>query len=95
MPANTKYLTTSSWAKAGKLAAAIPGSFITTLCLHLALASWFTPTLVWGTSVFSLFILWVGFIVLTYWVRKGWHIWAILLLITFISIGAIYLGQGA
>ncbi|UZR96361.1 hypothetical protein [Chondrinema litorale] len=93
MPANPKYLTTSNWVKASKITAAILGSLIATLSFHLALASWFNPTLVWGTSVFSLFILWLGFILLTYWVRKAWHIWSILSAISLISVLAIYLGQ--
>lgn len=93
MPANSKYLTTSPWVKFSKIMAAIPGALIATVCFHLALASWFTPTIVWGTSVFTLYLLWVGFILLTYGLRKVWHTWLVLVCITLCSIAAIYLGQ--
>lgn len=93
MPANPKYLTTSGWIKFGKISAAIFGSLIATVSFHLALATWLNPSIVWGTSIFSLFILWAGLILVTYWVRKVWQIWGILFLISATSIITIYLGQ--
>lgn len=40
MPANPKYLTTSASHRFAKLIAAIPGSFLLSVSLHFAVASW-------------------------------------------------------
>lgn len=75
MPANKKYLTTSNWAKAGKLSAAIFGGFLAVIAMELALASVFDTALIMGISIVTTFILWGFFILYVYWVRVAWKAW--------------------
>ncbi|MEM9675426.1 MAG: hypothetical protein AAF992_22735 [Bacteroidota bacterium] len=91
MPANTKYLTQSPWIKFGRLSAAILGSLIAAVAFHLALAAWLDPAIVFGTSIFTIFILWTGLMLVTYWLRKVWQVWSLLLLLIGVSSLMIYL----
>lgn len=75
MPANPKYLTASPWQRFVKISAAIPGGYLVTTCLHLALARWFDPVMVLITSTYSTFILWVGLMVLAFLAKDGWKVW--------------------
>lgn len=93
MPANKKYLTQSPWIKSGKLSAAIAGGLLASISLHMALAIWTDRTVIIPTAVYSGFILWVVFMVLSYWVPRVWHAWGIMGGIVLISSLAIYLGR--
>lgn len=81
MPANKKYLLKTGWARASKVLAAILGSFVASLALHIALALCVGFDYVLPTSTFSVFILWTGFMLLVYRIEKPWKSWAVLLII--------------
>lgn len=93
MPANKKYLTQSRWVKTGKLSAAILGSLLASVSLHMALAIWTDRAVVIPTAVYSGFILWVGLMVVSYWVPKVWQAWGLIAGIVLVSALAIYLGR--
>lgn len=90
MPANQKYLSQSPWLKYGKLSAALFGSFIAAIAVHLALAAWFDLIIVVGASMFSFFILWVGLMLIAYWIRRVWQVWGLLAVLIVLSVVAIY-----
>ncbi|WP_435137124.1 hypothetical protein [Formosa sp. A9] len=79
MPANKKYLSQSSWFKFGKLTAAILGSLLASVAIHAALATWLDRSVVLATAVYSGFIVWVGFMLVTYWFPKVWQAWSFLI----------------
>ena len=91
MPANKKYLTTCFWAKLGKASAAIVGGLVTTTAIHLAFASLLDPMIVWGTAIFTTFLLWAGIILFIYWIRVAWKAWMFCIALTLISAAVIYL----
>lgn len=93
MPANKKYLTTSPWIKFGKLSAAIFGSLAASVSFHMALAFWVDRSVLVPTAVFTVFIFWVGLMVVSYWVPKVWQAWSIMLGISLVSALAILIGQ--
>ncbi len=93
MPANKKYLSTSPWFKFGKLSAAILGSLMASVGIHAALAIWTDRSVVLPTAVYSGFLVWVGFMLVTYWVPKVCHAWSLLGGIILVCAIAIYLGQ--
>lgn len=80
----------SGWAQASKVIAAVLGSFIASLGIHLSFASYFGQKQVVATSLFSIYILWAFLVIVVYWVKKPWIAWAILLPIILLSILAIY-----
>ena len=92
MPAHKKYLSNSPWFKLGKLSAAILGGLVASISLHLALATWMDKRIVVPTAIFSSFLVWVLFMLLTYWIRKVLHVWMLLGGIIIISAIAIHLG---
>ena len=87
MPANPKYLS-SSWKRVSKLLAAIFGSFIVTGFLLAAIGKHVSnPLDVTMSMQYSSFLMWVGFMVLAYVIRKVWHVWALyvgLILVSFL-----------
>lgn len=92
MPANTKYLTTSRGQRFAKISAAILGSYLVTMSLHLAVAAWFCRPEVIITSAFSAVILWAVLMAVTFLSRNGWKIWALYLLLTAVFLGICYAG---
>ncbi|MEM6264653.1 MAG: hypothetical protein AAGI38_19230 [Bacteroidota bacterium] len=77
MPAKAKYLS-SKWQRASKVTAAILGSYLATMFIHMAavqLADKSAAALM--TTAYSTFLMWVAFMTLAFLVKKGWHIWAI------------------
>lgn len=75
MPANEKYLSSTSQ-RIAKISAGIIGGYFAAIALHL----------VWGvlsedkavmvlTSAFSTFFLWVGFMILAFLAKNGWIYW--------------------
>ena len=94
MPANKKYLTTSSWQRFAKISAGIVGGYIISALLHIVLAFWLPdPKLVLITSVYTLYILWVTIIILSFLAKNGWKLWAIYLGIMIILSIAVYFGK--
>ena len=87
MPASKKYLLTSRWARISKVFAAIIGAYLASISFHLTLALLFDKGLILGISIFTTFILWVGFMLMVYKVRKPWKAWGIIGLT--IMVGAI------
>lgn len=94
MPANKKYLTTSSWQRFAKISAGIVGGYIISALLHIALAYWLpNPEMVLITSVYTLYILWVAIIILSFLAKNGWKLWALYLAIIIVLSVLIYSGK--
>ncbi|WP_057940158.1 hypothetical protein [Algoriphagus resistens] len=93
MPANKKYLSQSPWIKFGKLSAAIVGGLLASVSFHMALAIWTDRTVILPTAVYTAFIIWVGLMLVSYWVPRVWQAWGLMALIALISALAIYLGR--
>ncbi|MGD1840435.1 MAG: hypothetical protein ACFB0B_06000 [Thermonemataceae bacterium] len=91
MPAKKKYLS-GSWKRFSKVTAAILGGFIATMLLHVAIIKrvpYDAPALM--TAAYSSFIVWVGFMILTYFIHKAWQVWCLLGAISLMSALVIYL----
>lgn len=85
MPAQKKYLS-SGWVRFSKLMASIPGAFISSILLHLAIAQLFKePSIIIFTATYTVFLLWCGLMILVYMVRKAWISWMVLLSIVSLS----------
>lgn len=85
MPANAKYLS-SGWARFSKIMAAIFGAYFATMFIHMAIAKNApndTPVLL--TSTYSTFLVWCGFMVMVFLIKRAWVSWALLLLIILLS----------
>ena len=93
MPANKKYLLQSRLGRTSKILGALLGSMVASISLHLALALWVGFTYVIPTSIFSIFIVWVGFMLLVYWIKKPWKSWVLLLTVILVSAAGIVLGK--
>ncbi|MEM9142620.1 MAG: hypothetical protein AAGA86_06500 [Bacteroidota bacterium] len=93
MPANKKYLLRTRWGRTSKVLAALLGSMLASIALHLALALWFGFKYVIPTSIFSIFIVWVGFMLVVYWIKKPWKSWILLLTVILVSTAGIILGK--
>lgn len=93
MPANPKYLTQSKGQRFLKITAAIFGSYLVSVSLHLALAAWFDKAIIIMTMSFSGFIFWVALMVIAFLAKNGWKIWGFYLLLTSIFVCILYLGQ--
>lgn len=94
MPAKTKYLS-SPGQRALKISAGLLGGYFLSVTLHLAVA--LIPgigidLLVSGT--FSVFLLWVVFMVLAFLARNGWKIWGIYLILSIVLFLVAYYGGG-
>ena len=68
--------------------AAIFGSFLVTGFLHAAIGRHVSnPLDVTMSTQYTSFLMWVGFMVLAYVIRKAWHVWALyigLILVSFL-----------
>ena len=93
MPANKKYLLKTRLGRTSKITAALFGSMIASISLHLALALWLGFTYVIPTSIYTIFIVWVGFMLLVYWIKKPWKSWILLLSVILVSVVGIVLGK--
>jgi hypothetical protein len=78
MPANKKYLMKSGWAKASKVIAAILGSFVASMGLHLALTYWLYRPTVLITSTYSVFVVWLLLMLWVYAAKTAKRSWMIL-----------------
>ncbi|NRB46094.1 MAG: hypothetical protein HRU41_00360 [Saprospiraceae bacterium] len=87
MPAKAEHLS-SGWTRFSKLMAALFGAYLATIFLHLSIAKMLvddTPVII--TSTYSTFLVWCGFMIMIYLIKKAWISWAILLSI--ISVGSL------
>ncbi|MEM9833826.1 MAG: hypothetical protein AAF944_24565 [Bacteroidota bacterium] len=77
MPANPKYLS-NPWKRFSKLMAAIFGGLFVTGFLHAAIGKHVADPLdVTMSTQYTLFFVWIGFMVLAYVIKKAWHVWAL------------------
>lgn len=91
MPANKKHLS-GFWTRFSKLMAAIPGAYATTMLAHMAIAKHVvndTPIVL--TTAYSSFLIWVGLMVVVYFIKNSWYMWGLLLLISAISVAFLFL----
>ncbi|WP_459210292.1 hypothetical protein [Aquimarina rhabdastrellae] len=94
MPANPKYLTSSNSQKFAKLSAGILGGYVLSAMLHMVLALWvFDHKQVLITSVYSLFLIWMIFLIIPYFSKNGWKVWGVYLFFIIISAVLIYFGK--
>jgi len=94
MPANKKYLTTSSWQRFAKISAGIVGGYIISALLHIALAFWLpNPEMVLITSVYTLYLLWVTIIILSFLAKNGWKLWTLYVAIIIVLSVLVYFGK--
>ncbi|TRX60735.1 hypothetical protein FNH22_06735 [Fulvivirga sp. M361] len=77
MPAKSKYLS-DTWTRVSKVTAAILGSYIATMLMHIATATLVTnnaPVIL--TTSYSAFLIWIAFMVLAFFIKKAWHVWCL------------------
>jgi hypothetical protein len=93
MPAKKKYLS-RPWKRVSKITAAILGGYVATMLSHIAcikLAANDTPVLM--TSAYTTFFVWVGLMVLAFFIHKAWHVWGLYLLIAVLSAAGIFVSS--
>ncbi|WP_026994822.1 hypothetical protein [Flectobacillus major] len=91
MPAKKEYLS-SSGQRAVKITAAILGGYLVSASFHLLLSVvTHQQEIVMLTSTISLFLVWIGLMLLSFLARNGWKILGIYLGITFLFSILIYL----
>jgi hypothetical protein len=93
MPANFKYLTTSKWQRFAKITAAIIGSYIVTISVHMAIATWINIENTVMTMAFSGIILWASLMIFAFILKNGWKTWGIYLLVIALFSIITYLGK--
>ena len=94
MPANTKYLTKSSWQKTAKITAGIIGGYIITALFHLSLALWLPyHKEVLITSIYPVFILWGVLLIVPFLFKNGWKAWILYIVISISLYGIYFLGK--
>ncbi|WP_438712045.1 hypothetical protein ACSTS3_06155 [Aquimarina muelleri] len=86
MPAKKEYLS-GPWKRFSKLMAALIGAYITTMLFHVALAKVSMPneTPVVLSGSYTGFVVWVGLMVMVYFIKKAWHAWLLFFMISFFS----------
>lgn len=78
MPANKKYLTTSSWQKFAKISAGLLGGYAIAALLHMCLPLFLPyPKEVLVTSIFTLYLVWVTLMLIPYLYENGWKVWLV------------------
>lgn len=92
MPANPKYLTHSGWQRFGKVTAAILGSFMVTMSLHVALGAWLSLPHVIMTAAFSAFLMWATLMATTFLAKSALRIWIVYLLLTGLFVALAWAG---
>ena len=91
MPAKTKYLSTPGQ-RVSKILAAILGGYAAAMLLHVALAKMaIDDTPVVMTTSYSAFILWVGFMILAFFIKKAWQTWGLYATIIIVCAAIIFL----
>ncbi|MCE7040586.1 hypothetical protein [Dyadobacter sp. CY312] len=91
MPAKKEYLTTKGQ-RALKITAGLIGGYFLAVSFQMVIGVLIPyRTEVILTGAFSVFILWVAFMVIAFLARNGWVIWGIYLFSTSAFAGIIYL----
>ena len=94
MPANSNYLTTSAWQRFAKISAGILGGYFLSAAIHLALAYWMPDAkIVLITSVFTIYLLWMVFLIVPFLANNGWKVWGAYLLVLLLCGTVIYFGK--
>lgn len=73
--------------------AAILGSLMSSISLHMALAVWIDRAVVVPTAAYTGFFFWVALMIITYWIPRVWQAWMLMAGIVLVSWIAIYIGQ--
>lgn len=88
MPANQKYLTTSSWQKGAKIVSGILGGYIIAALLHMIVALVLPyHKEVLATSIFTMFIVWGGLLIIPFLFKNGFKsllLYTIIIVLLFI-----------
>ena len=91
MPAKTEYLTTRGQ-RALKITAGLIGGYCLSIAIQMVLSVLIPDRVaVILTGAFSVFMLWVAFLVLAFLARNGWIIWGIYLLSTLVCATIVYI----
>lgn len=94
MPANPKYLTSSGWQRFAKISAGFLGGYLVSASLHMALALWLPDhKIILITSVYTLFLVWMVFMILPFFSKNGWRIWGYYLVLIFVFSTLAYWGD--
>ncbi|MEM1339101.1 MAG: hypothetical protein AAGF96_15180 [Bacteroidota bacterium] len=93
MPANRKYLLQTRLGRTSKVLAAILGSLVASIMVHLVLAFWIGRTYMVPISMMTFLMLWIAFMVFVYWIKKPWKAWVLLLSITVVCAGLVFLAK--
>lgn len=94
MPANTKYLTTSSWQQFAKITAGIIGGYIISALFHMSLALWLpNPKEVLITSIYTHYIVWTALLIVPYLFKNGWKAWGVYIVVAILLYIAFYFGN--
>ncbi|WP_062060720.1 hypothetical protein [Aquimarina longa] len=94
MPANPKFLTKSPWQQFAKISAGILGGYAISALLHMCMSLWLpNPKEVLVTTIFTLFIVWCGLLIVPFLFKNGWKAWGIYILIIIVLLGIYYLGN--
>lgn len=81
MPANKKYLS-GPWKRFSKVTAAILGGYFVTAMFHAAVARLVPDNVsVIMSASYTSFFVWVGLMVLAFFIRKAWHVWSLYLIL--------------
>ncbi|NMH28691.1 hypothetical protein [Flavobacterium silvaticum] len=75
MPANPKYLTTSTLQRFLKISAAIVGGYLVSASFHLMLTAYFDKGIVLITSAYTGFIVWAALMIVAFLFKSGWKAW--------------------
>jgi len=94
MPANQRYLSPAGQ-RILKISAGLIGGYLLSVTIHLAVA--LLPGIGMNllvSGIFSVFTLWVVFMILAFIARNGWVIWGIYLLLSLVFGFIAYSGSG-
>lgn len=95
MPANKKHLNPNFLHRFTRISAGLIGGYFVTVSFFLALSYVLDKVAVLFTLVFGGFLLWVGLLIVAFIAKKGWKIWAIYLLLTFVFSSMVYFCQSS
>lgn len=81
MPANPKYLSTSTSQKFAKLSAGILGGYMVSALFHMCLVVWLPNSKeILITTIYTHFIVWGVLLIIPYLFDNGWKTWGVYVL---------------
>ena len=95
MPANKKHLNPNFLHRFTRISAGLIGGYFVTVSFFLALSYVLDKVAVLFTLVFGGFLLWVGLLIVAFIAKKGWKIWALYLLLTYVFSSIVYFCQSS